>query len=109
MQFRSRTLTYVIDHNAPNIGKIILPQHSQKSYYFTNFPKNMFLVGAIKKICTAPFLDALELNSRSTWDVCTSLYIYIWKFLFQKRRKLLTDEGLNNSLDDSLSGPRKMF
>ena len=30
---------------------------------FKNFSADMFLFGVRKKICTAPFLDALELHS----------------------------------------------
>ena len=39
---------------------------STQKPYFKNCPANMFLVGVRKHICTAPFLDAQELRSRST-------------------------------------------
>ena len=35
--------------------------------YSCNTAKIMFLVGVRKNICTAPFLDAKKLHSRSTW------------------------------------------
>ena len=63
---------------------------AKKPFSFYKFPTK-HLVGVIKNIDTAPFLDASELPSRSTLkaNVCIFLYIYLRKFLFQRRSKLL--------------------
>ena len=68
--------------------------------HFTNFPASMFLVGVRKSICTTLFLKAKEPHFRSTWkaSLCIFGYISVRKFLFQWRRKLLSDGGLNNFL-----------
>ena len=44
-----------------------LTQHYKNIFPHIFTVKNMFLVGARKKICTAPFLDAQELRSWSPW------------------------------------------
>ena len=94
-----KNLTHFTNLNLFNIVKIMLPQHSQKPD-FTHFPANMLLVGVRKNICTAPFLDTQELHSQSTWkaNICIFLHISVRKYLFQRRRKLLTGRGLNNFL-----------
>ena len=60
----------------------------------------MFLAGARKSICTAPFMNALVLPSRNTWkaNVCIFLQISVRKFLFQRRRTLLFGRRLNKFL-----------
>ena len=47
-----------------------------------------------------PFPDTQELHPRSTWkaNFCIFQYISARKLLFQRRRKLLSGEGLNNFL-----------
>ena len=52
----------------------------------------MFLFRARKNILTAPFLDAQELHSWSTSkaNVCICFYIFLKKFLFQRRSKVLS-------------------
>ena len=64
--FCSKNLTYFTNLNCFNIVKKIFPQHSKKPAHFTKFPANMFLVVVKKKTCTAPFLEAKELHSRTT-------------------------------------------
>ena len=44
---------------------------------FTNFLENIFLFGARKNICTAPFLDAQELHSWSTLKTNVFIFLYI--------------------------------
>ena len=58
------------------------------------------LIDVRKNICTAPFLDVQELHSQSTWkpNVCISLYISVQKYLFQRRRKILSGGKLINLL-----------
>ena len=77
IKFRSKNLTYFTN---------LTVTQNCKNFHFTNFPKfsstNMFLAGVRKNICTAPFLDAQELHSRSTG----------------KRRKLSNGGSLNNVL-----------
>ena len=61
----------------------ILPQHSQKSIHFTNFPANMLLVGARKKhlLCNISKRPrtAFWKNWRMEANVCIFLYISIKK------------------------------
>ena len=68
--FCSKNLTYFTNLNCFNIVKNIFPQHSKKPAHFTNFPANIFqqhVSGCCqKKTCTAPFLEAKELHSRTT-------------------------------------------
>ena len=64
--FCSKILTYFTNLNCFNIVKKIFPQHSKKPAHFTKFPANMFLVVVKKKTCTAPFLEAKDLHSRTT-------------------------------------------
>ena len=64
--FCSKNLTYFTNLNCFNIVKKIFPQHSKKPAHFTKFPANMFLVVVKKKTCTATFLEAKELHSRTT-------------------------------------------
>ena len=63
--------------------------------HFTNFPANIWLVSKnfLHSTSTAPFLGAQELHSRSTLKANVSIFLYISvrKFLFQRRRKLLSD------------------
>ena len=75
IQFHSKNLIYFTNYTLLNIVKIMLRQCSKNLTHFTNFPANMFLVGVRKNICTAPFLDAQELHSRSTWKQMTA---YSW-------------------------------
>ena len=86
--------------NILNIVKNIPSEHSQKPTYFTSFPEKIFLVGVRKNICTAPFLDPQELHSRSTGkeNICIFLHISVRKFLFKRRRKVLSGGRLNNFL-----------
>ena len=49
--------------------------------YSPNTAKNMFLVGARKRICAAQFMDALELHSRNTWK---QMSVYSYKSLLEK-------------------------
>ena len=57
----------------------------------------MFQFGVRIKVCTAPFVDPQELHFRSTCkaNFCMFMKISLWKFLFQRRRKLLTGGRLN--------------
>ena len=59
---------------------------SQKSSWLYKFSKKRVSVSC-QEICTAPFLDAQELYSRSTLkaNVHILLYISVRKFLFQRR------------------------
>ena len=83
-------MTHFTNLNSLDIEKYMPPRHSQKPFSFYKFPTK-HLVDVIKNIDTAPFLDAQELPSRSTLkvNVCIFLYIYLRKFLFQRRSKLL--------------------
>ena len=66
MQFRSKHLTHFANLNSLSIIKSILPKASKILTHFTNFPVNMFVIGATKNICTAQFLDAQKMHSRRT-------------------------------------------
>ena len=90
--FCSKTPTYFMRLNILNIVKNILLQHSQKPTHFTNFSRNLFLVGARKNIYSAPFLDAQELHSRRNGkaDISISLYISIPAYL---RKKMIVPES----------------
>ena len=66
IQFRSKNLTHFTNLSSLDIENNMLPQHSQKPFWITNFPANMFLFGVRKDICTAEFLDAQELHFWST-------------------------------------------
>ena len=72
---------------------------SRNLSHFTNFPANIFLFGVRKNICTASFLGAKELHSWSTLkaNVYIFLYIFVRKFLFQRRSKILS--GLERRID----------
>ena len=52
----------------------------------------MFLFGASKIICTAPFLDAQELHYWSTLKQMSVYFFYISlrEFLFRRRSKVLS-------------------
>ena len=66
--------------------KITFSQNTAKRLsQFTNFPTNMFLFGARKDICTAPFPDAPELLSWSLMkaNVCIILYASLRNFCFK--------------------------
>ena len=86
--------------------KVICSRYRAKNLSdFTNFPANMFLFGARKNICTAPFLDVQELHSWSTLkaNFCIFVYISLRKCLFQRDSKVLSGGGwvwgrLNNFL-----------
>ena len=87
----SKNLTHFTTLNSLDIDKNMLPQHSKKSFLLYKF-SSKHLVGVRRNICTAPFLDAQELHSRSTLkaNVCIFLYISLRKFLFQRRSKFLS-------------------
>ena len=58
--------------------KIICSQSTaKKPSQFTNFPANMFLFGARKNICAAPFPDAEELLFWSTLKANIYIFQYI--------------------------------
>ena len=81
--------------NLIDIEKNMLPNTAKNLSDFKNFPVNVFLIGVRKKICTAPFVEAQELHSQNTLkaNVCIFLYISLRKFLFQRRRKVLSGDG----------------
>ena len=66
---------------------------------FLKFSESMFLFGVRKNVCTAPFLDAQELHSWSTLkaNVCMFLYISLRKFFFQRRSKVVSVKGWDES------------
>ena len=109
------SLTRLTNLEPRKIVKYILPSTTKNLNHFTNFPANMFLVDVRKNICTAPFLDAQELHSRSTWkaNVCTFLYISVRKFFSVRNFSLVGGMGLNNFLEAahclSLKKRFKMF
>ena len=80
--------------------QLIQLQHSQEPYSFYKFSSKHVSGWCQKKICTPPIRDTQGLLSRSTWEAnfCIFLYISVRKFLFQRRRKLLSAGGLNNFL-----------
>ena len=94
IQFHSKNLTRFTNLNSLNIENNMLSQHRQKTSDSRNFPANMFLFGVRKNICTAPFLDAQELDSWSTLkaNVWIFMYISIRKLLLQRRSKILFGE-----------------
>ena len=72
--------------------KLICSCDSAKSLSdFANILANMFLFGARKNICTAPFLDVQEPALIAL--VFIFLYISVRKLLFQRRSKVLSDGG----------------
>ena len=81
IQFRSKNLTHFTNLGSLDIENNMLPQHSQKTFWITNFPANMFLFGVRKDICTAAFLGAQELHFWCTLkaNVCIFLYISLKK------------------------------
>ena len=91
INFRSENLTHFTNLNSLDIEKNMLPQQSQKFFSLYKF-SSKHLPGVRKIIRTAPFLDAQELNSRSTLkaNVCKFSYICLRKFLFQRRSKILS-------------------
>ena len=93
------------------ILKIICSRNTTKNLsQFANFPANIFLFGLWKK---QSFLDAQELHSWSTLEanVCRFLYIFVRKFLSQRRSKIVS--GLERQNDflkgDSLFVSRRIF
>ena len=88
MQFRSKNLTHFRNFNSFDIENNMLPQHSQKPFWGYKFSSKHFSVWCQKKkkkkkksFCAAPFLDAQELHSWSTFkaNVC----IFLHKFFPQ--------------------------
>ena len=90
-----------------SISKLQLTQHCKK-YTPKTQPKTLlrwkiflqicsWLVSE-ENICTAPFLDAQELHSWSTWKANAYMFLYISvrKCLFQRRMELLSGGGINN-------------
>ena len=59
---------------------------------FYIFQQTCFWLMSERNISTALFLDAHELDSQSTWKANVSIFlqIYVRKFLFQRRSKLLS-------------------
>ena len=93
------------------ILKIICSRNTTKNLsQFANFPANIFLFGVWKK---QSILDAQELHSWSTLEanVCRFLYIFVRKFLSQRRSKIVS--GLERQTDflkgDSLFVSRRIF
>ena len=75
--------------------KIICSPDTHKNVsHIKNFPTSMFLFDVRKNICTAPFLDALELHSWRTLkaNVRIFLYISLRTFLFQRNSKILSGD-----------------
>ena len=66
IKFRSKNLTYFTNVTVTQNCKNYTPTTQPKIHSLYKFSSNMFLVGVRKNICTAPFLDAQELHSRST-------------------------------------------
>ena len=81
--------------NSLDIENNILPQHSQKPFWLYKYPSKHVSVCVRKNIWTALFLDAKELYCWSTLkvNVCIFLHISVRKFLFQRRRMILSDGG----------------
>ena len=107
IRFCSKNLIHFTNLDSINIAKIYSRNTAKNLTHFTNFPANMFLVGARKNICTVSFLGVQELHYRSTGkaNICIFLYISVRKYLFQRRRKLLSGGWRNNPL----FWPRKVF
>ena len=107
--YNESNLTHFTSLNSLDIENNILPQHNQKSFWPLNFPANVFLLFVRKNNCTALFLDAQELHSWSTLkaNVCTFLYIFIRKFLFQRCSKILSGgEWVEGKLNNFLKAAR---
>ena len=73
IQSGRKNLTHILNLNSLNIVRSILPRHIQKRTHVTNYPPKTFLVGLRKKTWTAPFLDAQEAYSWSTWKANVDL------------------------------------
>ena len=92
IQVRSKHLAHFSNLNSFDIENNMLPNAAKNLSHFINFLTNMFLFNVRKSICTLPFLSTHELHSLSTLkaNACIFLYISLRKFLFQRRRKIIS-------------------
>ena len=97
----SQKISLILQTSTHLTLKIICTRNAAKNLpHFTNVSASMFLFGARRIICTAPFLDVQELHSWSILkaNACIFLYISLRKFLFQRGSKVLSGGGRLNNL-----------
>ena len=71
IQFHSKNITHFPNLNSLNIENNML----QKTFWLYTFSRNMFLLGARKNICIAPFLTPKNCILKAFWKQM-SLYFY---------------------------------
>ena len=83
IKFHSKNLLHFTNLNSLDIENNQTTQHNTTKNlpHFTNFPPNSFLFCVRKNICTALFLAAQELHSRSILK-CLYISIYLHKKIF---------------------------
>ena len=94
-----KKLAHLTNFNWLDIKNNMFPQHSQKSFWLYKFSSKYVSTWFLR------FLDSQELHSWNTLkaNVCIFLYIYVRKYMFQRRSKILYGWGwfggrLNNFL-----------
>ena len=108
IQFHSKysynTVSLILRTWTHLILKFICSGSTAKNLSDCKFSSTHVSVWCQKKNCISPFLDIQEPHSWSTLTahVCLFLYIFVTKFLFQRRSKVLSDGGgLNNFLKEA--------
>ena len=86
IQFRSKNLTHFTNLNSLKIINNILSQHSQKLVF--GWCQKKHLHCTISRRPRTAFLEHLE--SKCMIFLYVYSFLYVCKFLFQKRRKLLS-------------------
>ena len=102
IQIHAKNLDHFTKLNSLNIGKNILPQHSQEPYSLHRFSsKHVFDCSQKKIICTIPFLDVQKQHSWKTWkaNVFIFLYITVRKLCSRDVGSFYLVVGLNNFLN----------
>ena len=93
-----QNLTRFTNLSSLDIENNMLAQHCQKHLWLYKFSSKNVSVWCQKRYCTAVFPDAQELHAWITLkaNVCIFLYIFVRKFLFQTRSKVLSGGGWNS-------------
>ena len=92
IQFHSKNLTHFTNLNSLDIESNILPQHSQKTFWLYKYSSKHISVWCQKKHlhCTISWLQETHSWSTLKENVCVFLYISVKRFLFQRRRRILS-------------------
>ena len=83
IQFRSRNITHFTNRVSLDIEKICSRNSAKHLFDFKNFTVGMFLLSVRENICTAPFLDAQELQFLRYFESkCLYISVYLRKKMF---------------------------